>query len=183
MFSYRHAPPSGSRKFGTYKWLWHIPPIFTILSILPTVCCVPKPPVGGEPGCEVPSSLLAALIRARAPMVWGPLNLLCLLLLLLLLLLFFSGMNRIFEGLNMLEKSWNFAHASDLAKIYIWYWFQKWVWQNGSTAPPMHFQRCAPRATFHVHVWKSVHSCNTPIPTKKSLEAKSQTQQEVGYFN
>ncbi len=29
---------------------------------------------------------------------------------------------------------------------------------------------------------KSVHSCNTPIPTKKSLEAKSQTQQEVGYF-
>ncbi len=23
---------------------------------------------------------------------------------------------------------------------------------------------------------------NTPIPTKKSLEAKSQTQQEVGYF-
>ncbi len=61
-------------------------------------------------------------------------------------------------------------------------WFQKWVWQNSSIAPPIHFQRCAPRATFHVHAWKSVHSCNTPIPTKKSLEAKSQTQQEVGYF-
>ncbi len=91
-------------------------------------------------------------------------------------------MNSIFEGLNMLEKSQNFSHAPEVAKIYIWYGFQKWVWQNGSTAPPIHFQRCAPRATFHVHVWKSVHSCNTPIPTKKSLEAKSQTQQEVGYF-
>ena len=30
-------------------------------------------------------------------------------------------MNRIFEGLNMLEKSWNFAHTSELAKIYVWY--------------------------------------------------------------
>ncbi len=26
-------------------------------------------------------------------------------------------MNRIFEGLNMLKKSWNFAHASELAKF------------------------------------------------------------------
>ncbi len=36
-----------------------------------------------------------------------------------------SQMNRIFEGLNMLEKSRNFAHASELVKIYIWYVFQK----------------------------------------------------------
>ncbi len=43
-------------------------------------------------------------------------------------------MNRIFEGLNMLEKSRNFAHAPEVAKIYIWYGFQKWVWQNGSTS-------------------------------------------------
>ncbi len=34
----------------------------------------------------------------------------------------------------MLEKSRNFAHAPEVAKIYIWYGFQKWVWQNGSTA-------------------------------------------------
>ncbi len=34
-------------------------------------------------------------------------------------------MNRIFEGLNMLELSRNFAHASELVKIYIWYGFQK----------------------------------------------------------
>ncbi len=53
------------------------------------------------------------------------------------------------------------------------------MWQNGSTAPPIHFQRCAPRAKFHVHVWKSVHSCNTPIPTKKSLGAKSQIHRKL----
>ncbi len=34
----------------------------------------------------------------------------------------------------------------------------------------------------HVHVRKSVHSCNLTIPTKKSLGTKSETQQEVGYF-
>ncbi len=42
-----------------------------------------------------------------------------LLLLLLLLLLFFSKLNRILEDLNMLEKSGNFAHASELVKIYV----------------------------------------------------------------
>ncbi len=53
------------------------------------------------------------------------LNLLRLLLLLLLLLLLFSKLNRILEGLNMLESSRNFAHASELVKMYIWYGFQK----------------------------------------------------------
>ncbi len=56
------------------------------------------------------------------------------------------------------------------------------MWQNGSTAPPINIQRSAPRATFHVHVQKSVHSCNLTIPTKKSLGTKSETKQEVGYF-
>ncbi len=56
------------------------------------------------------------------------------------------------------------------------------MWQNGSTAPPINIQRSAPRATFHVHVRKSVHSCNITIPTKKSLGTKSETKQEVGYF-
>ncbi len=46
------------------------------------------------------------------------LNLLRLLLLLLLLLLF-SKLNRILEDLNMLEKSGNFAHESELVKIYV----------------------------------------------------------------
>ncbi len=36
-----------------------------------------------------------------------------------LYLFFFSQMNRIFEGLNMLEKSRNFAHASELVKMYV----------------------------------------------------------------
>ncbi len=56
------------------------------------------------------------------------------------------------------------------------------MWQNGSTAPPINIQRNAPRATFHVHVRKLVHSCNITIPTKKSLGTKSETKQEVGYF-
>ncbi len=37
----------------------------------------------------------------------------------LYLLLFFSKLNHILEGLNMLEKSGNFAHASELVKIYV----------------------------------------------------------------
>ncbi len=62
------------------------------------------------------------LIRDRAPMVQRTLlNLLRLLLLLLLL----SKLNRILEDLNMLEKSGNFAHASELVKIYVWYGFQE----------------------------------------------------------
>ncbi len=56
------------------------------------------------------------------------------------------------------------------------------MWQNGSTAPPINIQRSAPRATFHVHVRKSVHLCNLILPTKKSPGTKSETQQEVGYF-
>ncbi len=41
------------------------------------------------------------------------------LLLLLLLFFFFSKLNRILEDLNMLEKSGNFAYASELVKIYV----------------------------------------------------------------
>ncbi len=54
--------------------------------------------------------------------------------------------------------------------------------QNGSTAPPLNIQWSAPRATFHVHVRKLVHSCNLTLPTKKYLGTKSETKQEVGYF-
>ncbi len=67
--------------------------------------------------CEDPIES-APFIRDRAPMVQRTLlNLLRLLLLLLLLL--FSKLNRILEGLNMLEKSGNFAHASELVKIHV----------------------------------------------------------------
>ncbi len=68
------APPAGSRKFGRYKWLWHIPPVFLTWNAY----CSPfidflKPPLAVSPGARARSLLLAALIiRDRAPMVWGP---------------------------------------------------------------------------------------------------------------
>ncbi len=50
------APTSWQQEVGTNKWLWHIPPIFTILRpYCPPFAVFLKPPVGGEPGCEVPS--------------------------------------------------------------------------------------------------------------------------------
>ncbi len=71
--------------------------------------------------CEDPiesAPFIIIIIRDRAPMVQRTLlNLLRLLL--LLLLFFFSKLNRILEGLNMLEKSGNFAHTSELVKIYV----------------------------------------------------------------
>ncbi len=72
--------------------------------------------------CEDP---IVSVLFIRGPSTDGArtlLNLLRLLLLLLLLLLLFfflSKLNRILEGLNMLEKSGNFAHASELVKIYV----------------------------------------------------------------
>ncbi len=100
------APPAGSRKFGTYKWFWIFLLFFLLMHIAHRSLSFLKPPLAVSPGARSLSSLLAALI----------------------LLLLFSKLNRNFEGLNMLEKTWNFAHASELAKIYIWYMFQKWVW-------------------------------------------------------
>ncbi len=67
------APPAGSRKFGTYKWLWHIPPIFiTLNAYCSTFTVFPEAPLVVSPGARSRSSLLAALIRDRAPMVRGP---------------------------------------------------------------------------------------------------------------
>ncbi len=78
MFSYRHSAISCSRKFGTYKWLWHIPPIFTILrAYCPPFAVFLKPPVGGEPGCEVPFiaacsfNIIIILLRNESHF-WGP---------------------------------------------------------------------------------------------------------------
>ncbi len=80
------APPAGSRFVHIMTLTYSS--IFTFLNVY----CSPfpvflKPPVGGEPGARSLPSLLAALIRDRAPMVQRTLlNLLRLLLLLLLLL-------------------------------------------------------------------------------------------------
>ncbi len=40
-------------------------------------------------------------------------------IIIIIIIIFFSKLNRILEGLNMLEKSGNFAHASELVKIYV----------------------------------------------------------------
>ncbi len=55
---------------------------------------------------------------------------------------FSSKINHIFEGLNMLENSWNFTHMPKVVKMYIWYGFQKWVWQNGSIHLHLHLHLC-----------------------------------------
>ncbi len=55
--------------------------------------------------------------------------------------------------------------------------------QNGSTAPPINIQRSAPRATFHVHVRKSVHLCNLTIPTKKSLGTNQKPNRKSAILN
>ncbi len=55
----------------------------------------------------------------------GPPSLLAAIFFFFFFFFFFSKLNRILEGLNMLEKSGNFAHASELVKIYVWYGFQK----------------------------------------------------------
>ncbi len=157
------APPAGSRKFGRYKWLWHIPPVFITWNAYCSLFIdFLKPDLAVRPGCEGP--FIAACSFNYYYYYYFP-NLIAFL-----------------RALNMLEKSRNFAHAPEVAKIYIWYGFSKVgvaKWLDSATYT---LSTCAPRATFHVHVWKSVHSCNTPIPTKKSLGAKSQTQQEVCYF-
>lgn len=43
--------------------------------------------------------------------------------------LFSFKMNRFLGGFNMLG---NFAQNSTVVKIYIFYWFQLWAWQNDS---------------------------------------------------
>ncbi len=78
----------------------------------------------------------------------------------------------------MLEKSGNFARVRTGENLRL-----IWVSEVGVAKwPPINIQRSAPRATFHVHVRKSVHLCNLTIPTKKSPGTKSETRQEVGYF-
>ncbi len=41
---------------------------------------------------------------------------------------------------------------------------------------------CASSYVSRTNIRKLVHSCNITIPTKKSLGTKSETKQEVGYF-
>ncbi len=121
--TYSHSATSWQQEvWHIYMILIYSFYIFLFKCILLTVPCLSEAPLAVSPGARSLSSLLAALIRDRAPMVRGPYWICSVLLLLLLLFLFFfSKPNRIFEGLNMLEKSRNFVHTSELAKIDIWY--------------------------------------------------------------
>ncbi len=73
-------------------------------------------------------------------------------IIIIILLLLFSKLNRIFEGLNMLESHETLHTPQKWRKFTFDMGFKSGCGKNGSTAPPIHFQRCAPRATFHVHV-------------------------------
>ncbi len=57
------APPAGSRKFGRYKWLWHIPPVFITWNAYCSLFIdFLKPDLAVSPGARARSLLLAALI-------------------------------------------------------------------------------------------------------------------------
>ena len=85
--------------------------------------------------------VVVVVIRARARPCGGPIETEGILLLLIILFLYIA---RIFEGLNVLKKSGNFAHSSRLVKNSIFYGRYKGAWQNGSTAPPNSFQNRSP---------------------------------------
>ncbi len=64
--TYSHSATSWQQEFGTYKWFWYIPSIFSSLNAY----CSPfpvflKPPLAVSPGARSLSSLLAALIRTE----------------------------------------------------------------------------------------------------------------------
>ena len=119
-------------------------------------------------GARARSSLLAALIRARAPTGAKPYCNSRNSSLLLLLLLFFRN-KRIFEGLNVHEKLLNFAHTSEVVKNLIFYGSRKKAGQNGSIAPPRKSGKLSPSIQIVVGERNSVCICIMTRRTKKSL--------------
>ena len=99
----------------------------------------------------------------------------------LLLLLFFSKVNRILEGLNVLENSWNFAHASEVVKIYVCYGFRNWAWQNGSIAP----SNVQPRSLHNTRGLKFGTHIYQPSTYKKFSwsEIRNQTGSQIFWIN
>ena len=82
----------------------------------------------------------------------------------------------------MLKKLRDFAHASGVVKIAIWYGSWAWAWQDGSIAPPRKNLRRSPHSTFHLQVRNSQDTCIMSRLTKKSLGAMTETEQEVSHF-
>ncbi len=83
----------------------------------------------------------------------------------------------------MLEKSGNFAHASRTGENLRLIWVSevgvaKWL----DSATYKYSAECASSYVSRTCTKIGTHLCNLTIPTKKSLGTKSETQQEVGYF-
>ncbi len=108
------APPAGLLHINDFDIFLYICIFKCILLTFPVFL---KPPVGGEPG-EIPSIAACSFNYSSSS------SSSLLLFFFFFFFFFFSKLNRILEGLNMLEKSGNFAHASELVKIYVWYGFQ-----------------------------------------------------------
>ncbi len=94
---------------------------------------------------------------------------------------FFSKLNRILEGLNMLKvrKLCTRVRTGENLRL-IWdseVGVAKWL----DSATYKYSAECASSYVSRTCT-KSVHLCNLTIPTKKSPGTKSETQQEVGYF-
>ncbi len=90
-------------------------------------------------------------------------------------------MNRIFEGLNMLKKSRNFAHTPEVAKIYIWYGFKSGC---GKMARQRHLYtfngvRLELRFTY-MYENRYTHVTHQYLP--KSILKQIPNPTEVGYF-
>lgn len=92
-----------------------------------------------------------------------------------LLLLFFSEISCLFEGLNLLENSWNVAYLSCDGNLHL-IWVSYSVWQNCLIVPPNKI------AMFPLYVWNWAVSCIFSRTTDKSLGAKHLTQQEFNHF-
>ncbi len=108
-------------------------------------------------------------------MVWGPYEsamfiIRCNMIIIIIIIIYFPKLNRIFEGLNMLEKSRNFAHCprkwrnlqSDMG---LKSGCGKWLDQRHLyTFNGVHLE-----LAFHVQCMKSWYThVTSPIPTKKS---------------
>ncbi len=128
------------------------------------------------PGARSLPSLLAALIRDRAPMVQRTLlNLLRLLLLLgpkperrrallfssgfFLFFLFFIDYPGIFGGLNMVKNSWKFAHTLEPAAVRTPLRLGPGRGTEALQRPLEHHQKTwwIAHTYLHVFIWNSVH--------------------------
>ncbi len=100
----------------------------------------------------------------------------------LYLLLFFSQMNRILLGPKHARKVMKLCtrirtgenlHLIWVSEIGVAKWLDSATYNYSSECASSYVTRTCT---------KTVHSCNITIPTKKSPGTKSETQQEVGYF-